>query len=76
MSTDAAAAAELAATTNWRLYDGPIAIENQWHVILPVVLLALSLVLPGALCYFCLSRSRIVPYTPPNHGYGGNFGRS
>lgn len=68
------ASAEAAATTNWRSYDGNVLPGFKFHVIFFPALLGLSLVLPVMLCYCCLSRSRIVPYTPPNY-MGGDLSR-
>lgn len=58
--------ADAAATTDWRTYDGPVAPQFLFHVVFFPLLIAICIMLPTALCYFCLCRSRPVPYSPPN----------
>lgn len=70
------ATAELAATTDWRTYDGPVTSEHIFKVVFFPVAMVLFLVLPTALCYCCLSRGRVVPYTPPNHWGGADYGKA
>lgn len=71
----AIAAAEDAATTNWRLYDGPVPDDQLFYVILFPVLMAFLLAAPVTICYFALSRGRVVDYSPSHmHGGGGGGG--
>lgn len=58
--------ADAAATTDWRTYDGPVAPQFIFHVVFFPLLMAICIMLPTALCYFCLCRSRPVPYSSPN----------
>lgn len=74
MST-AAVAAE-AQTTNWRTYDGGVLPDFMGIAIAFPVVMAVFLMLPAALCYCCLSRGRVVPYTPPNMSGGAVYGKS
>lgn len=73
MSTTTVAAG--AATTNWRTYDGVVPQSLRFYAIFFPVVMAAVIVLPTAICYFCLSRGRPVPYTPLNTpgGFGTHF---
>lgn len=69
-----------ASTTDWRAWDGAVTDAHMFTVVFWPVALALWLLVPAALCYFCLSRGRITPYVPSNYqggGYQGNeaFGK-
>lgn len=66
MSTTATA--DAAATTDWRTYDGPVVQSLMFYAVFFPIVMAAFLALPGAICYCCLSRGRITPYTPPNVG--------
>ncbi|PSR94297.1 hypothetical protein BD289DRAFT_480608 [Coniella lustricola] len=68
MSTAAAVAAD-AATTNWASYDGAVPARFTFYAVFFPVAMALFLALPAAICYGCLARGRVVPYSPPN-AYG------
>lgn len=70
----AVAAAEAAATTNWRLYDGPVPADLLFWVILLPSAMGLLLLAPVLVCYFALSRGRVVEYSPRNMPGGGGFG--
>lgn len=72
MSTAAVAAD--AATTNWATYDGAVPARFTFYAVFFPVLFALCLVLPATICYACLARGRVVPYSPPNaYGDLGTF---
>ncbi|KAJ4388969.1 hypothetical protein N0V93_006431 [Gnomoniopsis smithogilvyi] len=72
--TTAAVAAE-AETTNWRTYDGGVLPDFLGIAVAFPVMMGLFLVLPAALCYCCLARGRVVPYTPPNMGGAAGYDR-
>lgn len=65
MSTAATVAAE-AATTDWTTYDGPVPQHFMFYAVFFPVVMAALLVMPAAICYFCLARGRVTPYAPPN----------
>lgn len=70
----AAEVAAGAATTDWTTYDGVVPQHFMFIAVFFPVAMGLFLVLPAALCYCCLARGRITPYSPPN--MAGTFSMS
>lgn len=71
----AAEVAAEAATTDWTTYDGVVAPQFMFYAVFFPLAMAAFLLLPAAICYCCLARGRLTPYTPhtpPN--MGGAFG--
>lgn len=73
MSTTAVAIE--AETTNWRTYDGAVLPDFVGIAVAFPVIMGIFLLLPAAICYCCLARGRVVPYTPPNMVGAGSYGR-
>lgn len=55
-----------AATTDWRTYDGGVPPRFMFYAVFFPVVMAVILAAPVAICYCCLSKGRVVPYSPPN----------
>lgn len=68
----AAEVAAQAATTDWTTYDGVVPQKFMFYAVFFPLAMALFLMLPAAICYCCLARGRVTPYTPPN--MAGAFG--
>lgn len=62
----AAEVAAEAATTDWTTYDGVVAPQFMFHAVFFPVAMLVFLMVPAAICYCCLARGRVTPYTPPN----------
>lgn len=60
------AAAEAAATTDWRTYDGPVAQQFMFYVVFFPLVMGICILLPMAACVCCLSKGRPAPYMRAN----------